>query len=34
MRVLANEARIFLPALIEEIDNIVEFTSGITFEQF
>lgn len=34
MRNLTNEARIFLPALIEEVGNMVEFTAGMTVDEF
>lgn len=34
MRNLTNEARIFLPALIEEVGNMVEFTAGMTISEF
>lgn len=34
MKILNPEARIFLPRLIEEMDNIVNFTMGMTLDEY
>jgi uncharacterized protein with HEPN domain len=34
MKNLTPESRVYLPKIIEELDNIVSFTNGLTLEIF